>query len=91
MPSLTVDVVSGAEKAEFLADAAQILSPEKQLKLRQQGQYSLLNSPDLVAVRVVYLQTVSPGQLAFHHIKGLPCLVVNIIAVEPGKQPLFEQ
>ena len=78
------------EERELLADAAVILLADVKLKLGQKRQHALLYSADVLARSVQNMQAMPPGELALDRKDGVAVLVVDIVAVEPGKKALLE-
>ena len=60
------------------------------LELGQEGQYALHDHADFIIIGIVDHHLVAPGKLALHPIQHAAGFIKNIIAVKPGKQPLFE-
>ena len=78
------------EKGKFLADTAVIQLADVELKLREEGQHPLLHRSDVIAHGVQNVQAVPPGELALDRKDGVAVLIVDIVAVEPGKKALLE-
>ena len=91
MPSVEIDIESGLEKGEFLADAADIIVSEIDFKLRKKGKNPFPDRSDFVSEAVENFEAVSPGKLTFDSINGFSAFIINIIAVEPAEKSLFEQ
>ena len=80
-----------AEQPEFLRDAADMGSAAVEVKLRRQGENALLDRSQLAAGRVENFKTMPPRKLAPDDIHSVACLIVDIVAVEPGKKALFKE
>ena len=90
-PAVEIDGKFRRKQGQFLADPADVPAAFIQFEFGQQGDDFFFHQAQFVALGVADLQTVAPGQLAFHHIDGIAVFVVDVIAVEPGKDPLTEQ
>ena len=91
-PALAVQGKRRSQEGEFLADGADALFADVQVKLGQERKYLLLHGGDVLPHGIEDVQAVSPRQLALHR-KGHCAAVVHVIdvvAVKPGKHPLLE-
>ena len=90
MPAVIIDVVLRLQKGEFLTETAHTDPMLIKLELRQEGQHPLHDHPDLTPTGIINHQLMSPGQLSLHHINRVSRLIIDIIAVKPGKKALLK-
>ena len=91
LPAVAVDGKPGGDQRELLADAAHVRIPTIQLKRGQKVEQLLLHGAHVPPLRVQNVQPVAQRQLALHGVAGVAVLVIDVVAVQPGKQALFEQ
>ena len=90
LPAVEVNGEFGREQGQLLADPSDVPSPFIQFELGQEGDDFFLHQAQLMALGIADLQAMPPGQLPFHHKDRTAVFVVDIITVEPGKDPLAE-
>ena len=91
LPAVEVDGKFRGEQAQLLTDPADMPASFVQFEFGQEGDDFFFHQAQFMALGIADLQTVAPGQLAFHHKDGIAVFVIDVIAVEPRKDSLAEQ
>ena len=88
MPAIEIDVIAWPEKRDLALYHSLILSVHIQFELRKHRKDFLLNHRQVLSIPVKDMKAVSPRELTFHSICGIPGFIIDIKTVKPGKQPL---
>ena len=92
-PALIVNGISGRKEGKFLPDRAHGLSVQHDLKGRQKAEQLLVDGPHLPARGLfVHMDLMAQREpLGLYKILGPAGLIVDVIAVRPGKDPLANE
>ena len=91
LPIAAVDGELGRKKSKLFFQAAQVLPIGVQLKLGKERHHLLLDRADMLPGSVQDMQAVAPAEFSLHGKNSAARLIVDIVAVKPGKEALLEQ